>query len=107
MTWFEDIVDRKRTGNHAVSIEKQRFIDQEIAFHLGTVKRLFDDGLDDSFVYNMDETHFIVNEDDGSTLGYRGEKMIKYADVTSGGVGMTLCVTIRGKDTIDTKPNWY
>jgi hypothetical protein len=35
---------------------------------------------------NLDKTHFTVNMDNGSTLGSRGDMVVKYADVVAGGM---------------------
>jgi len=58
--------------------------------------------LNDDLVENVDETHFIVNMDNRRTLGLRGDDCIKYADVLSGGLGMTMVVRVSGgsNDTI-------
>ena len=52
--------------------------------------------LDEILVENVDETHFIINMDNGKTLGFRGDNDVKYADVVSGGVGMTMVVRLTG-----------
>jgi hypothetical protein len=51
---------------------------------------------DENFVDNGDETHFVMNMDNGKTLAAINEKSIKYADVVSGGVGMTMFVRLLG-----------
>ena len=43
---------------------------------------------------NLDETHFVVNLDNGKTLGFRGDTTVKYADVVSGRESITLVVRI-------------
>ena len=43
-------------------------------------------------IENVDETHFIINMDNGKSLGFRGDDTIKYADVVSGGVRITMVV---------------
>ena len=48
----------------------------------------------------LDETHFVVNLDNGMTLGFRGDTTIKYADVVSEGESMTLVVRISGGDIV-------
>lgn len=48
-------------------------------------------------VFNSDETHFIINTDDGKTFDIKGTNKIKYHDVASGGQGMTLMVKLRGR----------
>lgn len=61
------------------------------------MQRAFASGeLDDDLVLNMDETHFIVNMDDGKTLDVKGATSVKYHDVVNGGEGMTMVVTLRG-----------
>ena len=68
-----------------------------VAYHMGELKRGFRSGdLDENLVENMDETHFIVNVDNGRTLGFRGDENVKYADVVCGGEGMTMMVRITG-----------
>ena len=52
--------------------------------------------MDEAFVESLGETYFIFNVDNGKTLGFRGDENVKYADVASGGVGMTMVVRIRG-----------
>ena len=52
--------------------------------------------LDDSLIENIDETHFIINMDNGRTLGFRGDENVKHADVVSGGESMTMMVRITG-----------
>ena len=44
----------------------------------------------------MDETYFVINMDNGRTLGFRGDENFKYADVVSGGEVMTMIVHITG-----------
>ncbi len=47
----------------------------------------------------MDETHFVINVDNERTLGVRGDNNVKYADVVSGGEGMTMMVCLTGGAT--------
>ena len=80
-----------------VSPEKQAHIERTVAFHMGELKRGFESGdLDENLVCNLNETHFIINCDNGRTLGFRGDENVKYADVVSGGVGMTMMVLVTG-----------
>lgn len=92
-----NIVSRKQTGKLMVSPAKQEFIEREVAFHLGCMARQFRSGeLDENNLENADETHFQINFDNGRTLGFSGEDDVKYADVVSGGDGMTMVVRISG-----------
>ncbi|DBA02185.1 TPA: hypothetical protein N0F65_004820 [Lagenidium giganteum] len=79
-----DVIIRHARGKLAVSEEKKTSIERSIAFHLGELKRKFDSGeLDDDTPLNMDETHFIINMDNKTTLDFRGRSRIKYHDVVS------------------------
>lgn len=86
---------RSQTGKVTVSPEKQQFIYNTIAFHLGTLKRDFYSGrINEDLIPNAEETHFVFNMDKGRTIGIRGENTVKYADVTSGGEGITMMVHV-------------
>lgn len=92
-----NIVSRARTGKHSVSPTKQNDIEISVAAHLGCVSALFDSNrMDENYVENCDETHFMINLDNGHTLGFSGEKEVKYADVVSGGEGFTMVVRLTG-----------
>ncbi|ETV90408.1 hypothetical protein H310_14811 [Aphanomyces invadans] len=41
-------------------------------------------------VESVDDTHFVVDIDNGKMLGFRSDNDVKYADDVSGGVGMTM-----------------
>lgn len=91
------IVSRRLTGKHCVSRSKQDQIEKEVAYHLGQLAKGFREGLlDENNVENADETHFVINVDNGRTLGFSGEEDVKYADVVSGGEGMTMLVRLTG-----------
>jgi hypothetical protein len=49
---------------------------------------------DENLIENIDETHFVINMDNGRTLGFRGDTTVKYVDVVSGGDSMTMVVRI-------------
>src|SRR4051812_21339881 len=80
-----------------VSAAKTKFIECCIAYHLGQMKKQFENGeLEEDTIENMDEMHFIINMDNGRTLGFKGDSEIKYTDVVSGGTGMTMVLHIIG-----------
>ena len=58
----------------------------------GFQTRIFNENL----IKNIDETYFVINMDNGRTLGFRGDTTIKYVDVVSGGDSMTMVVRISG-----------
>jgi hypothetical protein len=39
----------------------------------------------ENYIENVDEMHFVMNTDNGKTLGFRGDQVVKYVDVVSGG----------------------
>ncbi|EGZ16438.1 hypothetical protein PHYSODRAFT_502225 [Phytophthora sojae] len=91
------IVLRTQTGKRQLSQPKILHIEKEVAFHLGELQRGFADGsLDENAIENIDETHFVIDFDTGKTLGFSGEQQTKYADVVSGGEGMTMVVRLLG-----------
>ncbi|KAE9101766.1 hypothetical protein PF010_g14342 [Phytophthora fragariae] len=91
------IVFRTQSGKKQVGPEKREAIERDLAAHLGKLKRGFESGhLNEDAIENVDETHYVIDFDNDKTLGFAGEKSIKYADVVSGGEGMTMVVRISG-----------
>ncbi|KAI2506922.1 hypothetical protein MHU86_7514 [Fragilaria crotonensis] len=100
-----NVVVRSQTGKLMCSPEKELHIQKTIAFHMGELHRGFSSGeLDENLIENMDETHFVINVDNGRTLGVRGDNDVKYADVVSGGEGMTMMVRLTGGPTSYIQP---
>ncbi|ETP14177.1 hypothetical protein F441_10859 [Phytophthora nicotianae CJ01A1] len=97
------IVLREATGKRLVSPQKVEDIEKQVAYHLGKLMRGFESGLyDENAIENIDEIHFVVDFDDSETLGFGGEKQVKYADVVSGGNGMTWsCESAVGQDDVE------
>jgi hypothetical protein len=92
-----NIAGRAQTGKLMFCEGRMEHIEKEIAYHLGVVSREFQSGaLDESLVENADETHFVINMDNGKTLGFRGDNDVKYANVVSGRMGMTMLVRLTG-----------
>ena len=93
----QNIVLLSQTGHLTCSPQKEIQIERNIVHHLGVLKRGFDSGLfDENLMENIDETHFVVNMDNGRTLGFRGDTSTKYTEVVFGGDSMTLVVQISG-----------
>ena len=94
---MQNIVLLSQTGRPTCSPQKEIQIERNTVHHLGVLKRSFDSGLfDENLMENIDETHFVVNMDNGRTLGFRDDISTKYAKVISGGDSMTLVVRISG-----------
>ncbi|RKP16615.1 hypothetical protein ROZALSC1DRAFT_31481, partial [Rozella allomycis CSF55] len=79
------IVLRTRTGKGQIGQEKRDEIDRSVAYHLGQ--------LNENYIDNMDDTHFIIEFDNGKTLGFVGEED---AEHRLSGEGMTMVVRITG-----------
>jgi hypothetical protein len=91
------LVIRAQSGKLLCSPEKENYIEMTVAYHIGELQRQFETCmLDEQLLRNADETHFVINMDNGRTLGFRGDDTIKYADVVSGGENMTTMVNLSG-----------
>jgi hypothetical protein len=74
---------------------KEIQIEMQAAHHLGVLQRGFQTGIfNDNLIENINEIHFVINMDNGHTLGFRGDTTMKYADVVSGGDSVTMVVRI-------------
>jgi hypothetical protein len=92
-----NIVLLSQRGRLTCSLQKELQIEMATAYHLGVLHRGFQTNVfDESIMENIDETHFVVNLDNGRTLGFRGDTSVKYADMVSGGDSMTMVIRISG-----------
>ena len=67
-----------------------------LAYRLGVLKRSYDRGMNSSTVENYDETHVMIDMDNGQVLNFKGTKKITYAEVASGRDCFTVCFRISG-----------
>ena len=80
------------------SPQKKREIEIHTTFHLGVLHRGFSNGtFNGNLMENIDRTHFVVNMNDGRTLGFRGDITVSYAEVVSGRYSMTMVIRISGR----------
>jgi hypothetical protein len=92
---IHNIVLLSQRGKLSCSLEKEIQIEMQIAHYLSVLQRDFQTGIfDENLIENIDETHFVINIDNGRTLGFRGDTTVKYADVVSSGNSMTMVVRI-------------
>ena len=92
-----NIVLLSQTGRLTCSTEKETEIERQTAYHLGVLQRGFHTGLfHEDLMENIDEAHFVVNMDNGRTLGFRNDSVVKYTDVVSGGDSMTVVIRFSG-----------
>ena len=94
-----NIVLLSQRGKLSCSREKEQEIEMHIAHHLGVLQRGFQYGeFDENLTDNLDETYFVINVDNGQTLGFRGDSTVRYIEVVSGGDFMTMVIqTSRGR----------
>lgn len=52
--------------------------------------------IDECGIGNADETHFVINVDNGGTLGFPVDNEIKHTDMVSGGEEFTMLVRLSG-----------
>ena len=87
---------RIQTGTMWCSPQKEARIEMSVAYHMSDLHRGFKSGeLREELICKMDETHFVINFENGRSLGLCGYENVKYADVVSGGEGMTIIVHLR------------
>eukprot|EP00171_Calliarthron_tuberculosum_P001684 IDg1684t1 len=102
MKWVDDFCDRFelttriRTGNKSLSPAETAKNNKYVAYHLEVLKRAYDDGLDLRTVENYDETHMILDLDNGRVLDFKGKKRVAYLDVSSGRDGFTGFMRLSG-----------
>jgi hypothetical protein len=71
-----------------VLASKQEYIECSVVFHLDVLKCQFGSWkLDENLIENADETHFM----------FKNDEHVKYVDVISSGVGMTMVVKVIGR----------
>lgn len=92
-------------GKHKLSDAKILLIEKEVAYHLGQLKKGFERGeLEEDCIENEDETHFVLNMDNGRTLGLKEEESVKYSDFVSDGDPITMMVRFTGGKNASIQP---
>ncbi len=83
---------RIRIGNKTLSPAELALNNKFLAHHLVTLKQAYDNGLDESTVQKFDETHLVMDMDDGCVLDFQGTKRATYSDVASVRDFFTACM---------------
>lgn len=100
------ILSSALTGKLQLSQKKEEFLKKTESPHLGQKRRpFFRIELQDEDVQNADETHFVMNVDNGRTLDFKGDEFVKSGDVVSGREGMTPVVRLSGGRHARTEPD--
>ena len=93
--YVHNIVLLLQRGHLTCSLEKEFQIERSIVYHLGVLKRGFENRLfDENLMENIDEMHLVVNMDNGTILGFWGDTLVKYAEIVLEGDSMTMVVLI-------------
>lgn len=113
----KSIVSRAQTGTFQPSKMKTELIQCEVSYHLRVRRRAFQSGtLDDNCVFSSDETHFVVDINDGRALAMKGDDYVKFADVLNRDQGITMMVMLGGGSSarmeitfiiFQNKNSWY
>ncbi len=90
------IVVRMQCGHRYRKPEWEEYYDRTVARYLEEVSTLFEEGLDENLVFNLDETDFVLNQDNGRALRFLGENTINYAEASNGSHNFTLVPLVRG-----------
>jgi len=91
------LVSRRRTGNLTLSPEATTELHRGLTYHLGCLKRDYDDGvLDERDVENFDETHMVLDMGGEYTLSSVNTKRVNYAALSNGRQSFTICLRISG-----------
>ena len=76
----------------------------QIAYHLRILQRGFSFGeFNKNLIENLNEIHFVVNLDNGQTLGFSGDTVVKYVEVVSSGESVIMVVYISEGNRTTTK----
>lgn len=95
---YHILLDVRGGGNVPASRELQFDIgDRVIAYHIGLLARAFQTGdLLEENVETLGVFHFIVNAENGYTLGFSGEQDANYSETMNGSRGMTMLLRVSG-----------
>ena len=91
------IIFLSQLGCLTCSPQKEREIEMHTAFHICVLHRNFsNDTFDENLMKNIDEAHFVVNINNGRTLGFRSDITVSYAEVVSDEDSMRMVIRISG-----------
>lgn len=90
------LVSRQKTGNLTLDPAATKQLHREVSYHLGCMKRAFEEGLDESDVENYDETNIQMDMVSKSVLDFVGTKRVRYGELSNGRQSFTVCMRISG-----------
>ncbi len=92
---WQNIVVWSQSRHQAHQAIWEQYYDHCVANYLDEVQNLLGQGLNEDLMYNLDETHFIFDQDDSKALGFLGEIAVYYAEVSNGPENFALVPLIR------------
>ena len=93
-----NLVLRRRTGNLTRSSQHTEWAHRLKSFHLDQIHRKFiGRHFNENLVENVDETHLYCDITDSVVLRKLGSKQVKYNEVVSGNICMTLLLRPSGE----------
>ena len=91
----QNIVLLFQCGRMTCSPKKELSIEMQTTYNLEVLQRRFSSReFDENLIKNLNKIHFVVNLDNGQTLGFRGDTIVKYVEVVFNGKSMTMVVHI-------------
>lgn len=92
------IASHARTGKQSCSPENKIEIEISTAKNLGNICGMLRAGyLDENYVKNADETHFLINIEKGHPIGFCGDVQVRYSDVVGRVEVLTMLVMVIGR----------
>ena len=96
-----------QTGNKSLSPEQIVSKNKHLSYNLGTLNRSYDNSLDESTIEKFDETHVVLDMDNGRVLDFQGYNRVKYLDVASGRDYFTVYVRVSGGQSSRIEKNLF
>lgn len=86
--------------DHKVDIEVEirngRLTMIDVLLSISDLQSIFLRGTDESRVFNLQKTHFIIDEDNGKILGFLGKISVNYNEVSNATNSFTVVLLVHG-----------
>lgn len=93
----QKIVSRVCTGERRLSLNKKSKIEIDVKHNLRALRHfLFSTRMNKKYFFNTDKIYFMINSDNGWTLGFNGETETDYAIIVSKREGFTMLAHLSG-----------
>ena len=92
----QKIVVRLQSGCKKRHCIWEEYYNRLVTRYLGQVRDRFEQGQEESLISNLDETHFVIDQDNGRALGLLGESSVNCAVLSNGTENFTIEPLVRG-----------